>query len=109
WSQRDRDNAAMPAVEATTPNAPRALMVLPAQVDDPGDASWARLGLMDFIGDRLHRSGLPVLPSETTLGVLHRQDGDDPRRLREAARAGWVVSSNAARSGDGWDVRLQAS
>src|SRR5690606_17798402 len=30
-------------------------------------------------------------------------------RLREAARAGWVVSSNAARSGDGWDVRLQAS
>jgi len=109
WWQRDRDSAPIPAVEATARDAPRALMVLPARVDDPGDASWARLGLMDFIGDRLHRSGLPVLPSETTLGVLHRQDDDDPDRLREAARAKWVVSSHAARSDEGWDVRLQAS
>src|SRR5690606_10326387 len=93
WSQRDRDTAPAPTpvADATPADAPRALMVLPTQVDDPGDASWARLGLMDFIGDRLHRSGLPVLPSETTLGVMHRQDGDDPRRLRRAARAKWVV------------------
>ncbi|GAA3924873.1 winged helix-turn-helix domain-containing protein [Luteimonas lutimaris] len=108
WSQRVRDTAPAPVANATPADAPRALMVLPTRVDDPGDASWARLGLMDFIGDRLHRSGLPVLPSETTLGVLHRQDGDDPRRLRRAARAKWVVNSEATRSDDGWDVRLQA-
>lgn len=108
WSQRSRERPADPVAAAATASAPRALMVLPTQLRDPGEASWARLGLMDYIGDRLHRSGLPVLSSETTLGVLHQQPGDDPQRLRRATRAGWIVSSRAARSGDGWQVRLQA-
>ncbi len=108
WSQRARERPDNPVATAATAAAPRALMVLPTQVRDPGEASWARLGLMDYIGDRLHRSGLPVLSSETTLGVLHQQPADDPQRLRRATRAAWIVSSRAARGGDGWEVRLQA-
>lgn len=88
---------------------PPAIMVLPTELHDPGDASWARLGLMDFIGDRLHRGGLPVLPSETTLGVLHQRPGSDPPQLRRATRAKWIVSSHVAREAGGWEVRLQAS
>ncbi|HVI57958.1 MAG TPA: winged helix-turn-helix domain-containing protein [Luteimonas sp.] len=88
--------------------APRALLVLPTSVREPADASWARLGLMDYIGDRLRRGGLPVLSSESALGVLHGQDGD-PSRLRRAARVKWIVDSRAARDARGWEVRLQAS
>ena len=108
WSQRDRQP---PHGQAGTTAAPerRALMVLPTRVEDTGNTSWARLGLMDFIGDRLRRSGLPVLRSETTLGVLHRAQDDDPAQLHRAARARWVVDSEAVRSGDGWDVRVRAS
>src|SRR5690606_16601907 len=80
---------------AATATAQRAIMVLPTRVQGPDDASWVRLGLMDFIGDRLQRSGLPVLPSENTLGVLHQQAGDDPARLRRATRAQWIVGSHA--------------
>src|SRR3546814_12812976 len=83
-------------------------MVLPTRVQGSDDASWVRLGLMDFIGDRLQRSGLPVQPSENTLGVLHRQPGDDPQRLRRATRAQWIVGSRAIRTGDDWEVRLRA-
>ncbi|WP_417471834.1 winged helix-turn-helix domain-containing protein [Luteimonas mephitis] len=108
WLQRGADEAQAPAAAADAV-APRAIMVLPAELRDPGDASWARLGLMDFIGDRLQRSGLPVLPSETTLGVLHQQPDADPHQLRRSMRANWIVSSHAVRVGDDWEVRLQAS
>ena len=90
----------------TTPAAERAIMVLPTRVEGSDDASWVRLGLMDFIVDRLQGSGLPVLPSETTLGVLHRQPGDDAQGLRQATRARWIIASRAIRTGDDWEVRL---
>ena len=93
---------------AATPAVQRAIMVLPTRVEGSGEASWVRLGLMDFIGDRLQRSGLPVLSSENTLGVLHQQPGDDPQRLRRATRAQWIVGSRAIRTGDDWEVRLSA-
>ncbi len=106
---RHGDDARAPiAVVADADAAPRALLVLPTAVRDPGDASWARLGLMDYIGDRLRRGGLPVLSSETALGMLHGQD-DDPRRLRRAAKVKWIVDSRAAHDARGWEVRLQAS
>ncbi|MFC3714606.1 winged helix-turn-helix domain-containing protein [Luteimonas soli] len=93
---------------AARPAAQRAIMVLPTRVQGSDDASWVRLGLMDFIGDRLQRSGLPVLPSENTLGVLHQQPDDDPRHLRRATRARWIIDSRAIRTGDDWEVRLRA-
>ncbi|WP_242107586.1 winged helix-turn-helix domain-containing protein [Luteimonas aquatica] len=98
-----------PAPAAALPPAGRALMVLPSEIEDRENASWARLGLMDFVGDRLHRAGLRVLPSEAVLGVLREHGADDPQLLRRASRADWIVSSRAERLSDGWRVTLVAS
>ncbi|MDN5781189.1 MAG: tetratricopeptide repeat protein [Luteimonas sp.] len=109
WLLREPGDAQAPVASTNVATSPQAIVVLPTELRDPGDASWARLGLMDFIGDRLHRSGLPVLPSETTLGMLHQPSGDDPRQLRRATRAKWIIDSRAVRVGNDWEVRLQAS
>ena len=109
WLLHEPDRSRVTTATADAATAPHAIMVLPTELRDPGEASWARLGLMDFIGDRLHRSGLAVLPSETTLGVLHQRPGSDPPQLRRATRAKWIVSSRVARGAGDWEVRLQAS
>lgn len=96
--QRLLSRPAQPAADiAAQTSSSRILMVLPSDVDDRDTASWARLGLMDFIGDRLHRAGLRVMPSEAVLGVLREQGADDPQLLRRASRADWIVSSRAER------------
>ena len=113
WWWFARPDAAAPrGVAAIGASAPRAVVVLPVAVDAGADTSWARLGLMDFVGDRLRRSGLPVPSSEGVLGIVHAQGGatgkPDPVRLRRATRAAWLVDGRAARAGDGWEVALQA-
>lgn len=89
---------------ATTRSLDPIVAVLPMQVDGPADASWARLGLMDFVADRLRRGGLPVLSSETVLGMLDRDDS--AQDLRRASRVGWIVASRARFAPDGWEVSL---
>lgn len=64
-----------------------AFMVLPVQVTGPGDIAWARLGLMDFVADRMRRAGLRVLPSETTLGAIAQNAAANRGRGRVTARA----------------------
>jgi len=122
WAlQRPAGEHAAPANRATTARpSPRSVMVLPTEVIDSDETSWARLGLMDFIGDHLRRGGLPALSSETVLGVLReqanpagqpREKRPDLQRLRRASQAAWIVSSRATRraDGSGWDVALVAT
>lgn len=108
---RSRPPAAVAGVLRTGAAAPAAgsVMVLPLVMEGDSDASWARLGLMDFVADRLRQAGLPVLPSETVLGVLkeHAAVGD-PRRLGEVSRTHWVVASRATRDSGSWRVQLEA-
>lgn len=90
--------------------APATVLVLPAEVDGPAEASWARLGMMDFVADRLRRAGLPVPSSESTL-VLLRQTGGGARdsvAVRRIARAERVVRSEAVHRGGRWYVALSA-
>jgi DNA-binding winged helix-turn-helix (wHTH) protein/tetratricopeptide (TPR) repeat protein len=109
WFALDAGNPGAPAAKTRAAAAPRAVMVLPTVVQSGnGDTSWARLGLMDFVGDRLRRGGLPVLSSETVLGVLREQPQSDAPSLRKAARATWIVASKVSRNGNAWDVALQA-
>ena len=114
WQRR-----AAPAPEAAAAAATaaatgqRAIMVLPTRVDGPGDVAWARLGLMDYLADRIRRGGLPALPSDTTLSLL-RDAGDaarapDMQRLRSAARVDWIVESSASGDDGRWTVRLRAT
>src|SRR5690606_34767330 len=109
WQRR----ADAPPPAAAAEAAPSAILVLPMRVEGPGDAAWARLGLMDYLADRLRRGGLPTLQSETTLDLLRETgEADDEGsrgRLRAAARAGWIVESHARRDDGGWHVRLRAS
>lgn len=97
---------------AETVPAGKAIMVLPTVVAGAasGDVPWARLGLMDFVADRLRRAGLPVLSSETVLGVLREQPPrSDIGALRKATRTAWIVDSQVVQMQSVWDVTLTAT
>lgn len=81
----------------------RAFMVLPMQASGPGDIAWTRLGLMDFVADRMRRAGLPVLSSEATLGAIADQ-GRAGARLRTEAR----VTGRAQFRDGRWRVDLES-
>lgn len=107
WRWATRDTAAPVAAVAPAPVG-KTILVLPSDVEASDEAAWARLGLMDFVADRLHRAGLPVLSSEAVLGVL-REHEKDPVSLRRATRAVWIVGSRARRVPAGWEVALSAT
>jgi len=82
--------------------AENALMVLPVQASGPGDIAWARLGLMDFVADRMRRGGVAVLSSEATLGAI-AQNG-----LAGAAQHARGKVTGRVRYHDGqWQVNLE--
>ena len=111
WSLSSWRDGGAPATHArsATPASPRATLVLPMRVDNAGDATWARLGVMDYLAERLRRAGMSVPPSETTLALLGAQsDAIDRARLRRAAGADLIVSGRAQRVAKGWRVDLEA-
>ncbi|VXC04483.1 conserved hypothetical protein [Luteimonas sp. 9C] len=101
---------ARPRVDAAPQPGAGAFIVLPTELDQTADIAWARLGLMDFIGDRLRRAGLPVAASESVLSLMHAHDGEriEPARLRNEVAGDWVVHSRAMRRGSGWRVEITA-
>lgn len=84
-------------------SAERTYMVLPMEASGPGDIAWTRLGLMDFVADRMRRSGLPVLSSEATLGAI-AQSGAAQAAARMEAR----VSGRAQFRDGQWQVDLES-
>lgn len=111
WN-RDAANPRPPAAIAAN-GTQRAIMVLPMRVEGPGDVAWARLGLMDYLADRIRRGGLPALSSDTTLSLLHDAGNaatvPDVQQLRRTARVDWIVESRARSDDDGWTVQLHAT
>lgn len=106
-AQRERPGPAAGTGARVPPAA--ALVVLPTTVEGPRSAAWARLGLMDFIGDRLRRNGLPVASSESVLSLLHGQEPEVVAgQLRRAVGKGWIISSRARHRGQRWHVELVA-
>lgn len=90
-----------------------AVLVLPAEVDAPGDWTWLRLGLMDLVANRLRRGDLATAASESVIGIVGAEPGgaiavrgDDPRF---AAIAPLRVLPRASLEGDRWRVRLEVS
>lgn len=104
------------AVSRATPSAPAATLVLPTRIagDAPADLAWARLGLMDFLAERLRLAGLSVPPSESTLVLLGADFvGADPGitkpdALHTRTGAALIISSRVRRDGPGWRVELAA-
>ncbi|WP_165942190.1 winged helix-turn-helix domain-containing protein [Luteimonas arsenica] len=111
WSARqhlptDAPDAA--AADAGAVAGQDALLVLPTRVDGGEDVAWVRLGLMDYLGDRLRRGGLAVLSSESALAAHARGVVDRPELFRGTLGRGWLLESEAVREGASWRVRLAA-
>lgn len=76
-----------------------------------GDATWIRLGVMDYIAASLRSAGLTVLPSERVAGLV-AEHGHEPleqlhRHLRQASGAGLLLQPEARLRDDGsWQLRL---
>lgn len=87
------------------------LAVLPTDVE-PGDEDWMRLGLMEFVADRLRRGGVPVAPSDTTLALLPREGADATgadAHLRQRTGADRIIVPRLRRGDDGWRMELSAT
>ncbi|MDH5832391.1 winged helix-turn-helix domain-containing protein [Luteimonas kalidii] len=94
---------------AATPVDGAVTLVLPLEIGDGDDIAWARLGLMDYIADRMRTAGLSVPPSESTLSLLGQGEAaPDARALRGKVPAATLVTGRVARAGDGWRLRLEA-
>lgn len=95
----------VPAAE-TAGDAPAMSLVLPTRVQGTPDAAWARLGLMDFLADRLRRAGLAVPPSENTLVMLGRFGAAAGSAPPEPGQR--VIHSTATYRNRAWQVQLRA-
>lgn len=89
--------------------APAPAIVLPADTSAGGEAAWARLGIMDYLGERLRRGGYAVQESERVLALLHGA-GTQAERLARAREAGdgWTIASAVRPAAAGWRVALIA-
>jgi len=103
-----------PSSTASTAAAQMRATVLPVRVaEDEADASWVRLGAMEYAADRLRGAALQVTPTEQTLhlgaglaesGAL---DNDALKQLLARSDARWLIVPSAQRSGTQWRVQLR--
>jgi len=102
--------AADASQQPTLPPLADGLAVVPAVVaGDSDDLSWIRLGLMDFIGNRLREgTGLVVLASDNVVGALHGDAPTNlaPEKIQAQLRVRLVVFPLVKRSSGDWIVRL---
>ena len=98
-----------PRASVTSLDTRPPLAVLPTRVDSDHEASWIRLGLMDFIGNHLRHAGLPVAPNDSVLALLPADDGEALRHLRARTGADHVVESRALSRDEAWQVELSAT
>jgi len=88
------------------------LMVLPVAVEGAGnDATWIRLGAMDYIASHLRETARrKVLPSEQTLMLLGQDsnpaDAGTLHRLELASGASYILAPHAALTGGDWNFVL---
>ncbi|MBF6024060.1 winged helix-turn-helix domain-containing protein [Lysobacter niastensis] len=90
------------------------VLVLPVEVTPAeGENAWVRLGAMDYVANRLRRSGLKVLPSDQTLhlsaqlGDAAEIDKSSLHSLQANSGARWIVLPQAVRDARGWRVSLR--
>ena len=106
----------------TTPAAPAAVnvaqptrvTVLPVRVvAGESDASWVRLGAMEYAADRLRGASLQVTPTEQTLHLsaglpdVQAQDAEALKQLLARSEAHWLILPSAQRAGTQWRVQLR--
>jgi tetratricopeptide (TPR) repeat protein len=70
---------------------------------------WVRLGLMDFIGNRIRENGPAVIPSDNVIALLHGHTVQEltPGHIQSILQVREVVHPVAIRSDNAWVVRLE--
>ena len=83
--------------------------VLPAEIEQGGEWSWLRLGVMDIVGGRLRSSGVPSVPGEDVVAWLKAPVATRGATLRDATSARLLVTPHVHRESDTqWQVGLDA-
>jgi DNA-binding winged helix-turn-helix (wHTH) protein/tetratricopeptide (TPR) repeat protein len=97
---------------APTKGMAAVVLVLPVAVTPANsENAWVRLGAMDYVANRLRRSGLKVLPSDQTLH-LSAQLGEQAlsatalQKLQAASGARWILAPEAELDRRGWRMRV---
>jgi DNA-binding winged helix-turn-helix (wHTH) protein/tetratricopeptide (TPR) repeat protein len=106
-------DASAEVANATTPAMVAPALVLPATIDADGQWDWLRLGMMDLIAQRLRRSDVPTVPSESVVRILRHDAATDGATLLGdpalAQVAALRILPEIARHGGRWSVELEAS
>jgi DNA-binding winged helix-turn-helix (wHTH) protein/tetratricopeptide (TPR) repeat protein len=98
------------APSATSQRLTNGIAVLPAETTGTGlDDDWMRLGLMDFVANRLREASLVVVPSSDIVTLSsNRSDGETlSDKVRAVIGVQDVVVPVIARENDGWTLRLE--
>lgn len=110
WAQRDLPVETTVADSVATKGR---VWVLPVSVPNHDRESWARLGLMALIADRLRSQGLVVLPVENVLSLIGVRGGADGTLdvglLQRDFSAVLVVQAEVSYSDAVWSVQLRAT
>lgn len=91
---------------APAPARDAGVLVLPVATDAGGEFAWIRLGIMDYISERLRAAGLPVSPSDNTLALVGDSADENPAVIAERARVDLVLGASARREDQRWVVSL---
>lgn len=84
--------------------------VMPARIQlEDDDIGWARLGLMESIGDRLRQGGQQVVPTEDIIALRVSEQSEDQAALaiRSATCARYLIKPQIQRNGEEWAVSLE--
>ena len=87
-------------------------VVLPVEVIAGADDAWLRLGLMDLIANRLRAADLPVMNSDSVVGLLKQNGATTPelvQALRRANPATRMIEVSVAKAGREWTLHAQVT
>jgi DNA-binding winged helix-turn-helix (wHTH) protein/tetratricopeptide (TPR) repeat protein len=109
---RETPIAETPAPGAAAKNDAIALL-LPVVGSSAPDDAWIRLGLMEYIANRLRADGQPMVPTDSVILLLHGingvPDANALTALTASTDARIVLEAEVGRDGDDWRVTLHSS
>ena len=98
---------------STSANDGAIALLLPVAASDEPDDAWIRLGLMEYIANRLRADGQPMVPTDSVMLLLRGANGaldaNALAMLTASTDARVVLEAEARRDGDEWRVTLHSS
>ena len=112
WRRTAPPAASVGDVKPAQATAEPIALLLPVEGAEGRDNTWVRLGVMDFISNRLRAAGQPMVPTDTIIMLLHgSNETPGPTELlalTDATHARIVLEARAEASGRTWRVSLHS-